>query len=101
MRDPSPSSSRAGDAGGAPLTTVHVTCSLLDTDTRAGQGQQAALHDPRRELSTRLLIEESERVSWAYRRRAVPRGGGLSVRAFRRARSVCAERSTTMILLVM
>ena len=85
---------RAGDAGGAPLTTVHVTCSLLDTSTPA-QVSGSKPHSMIRvgNSSARLLIES---VSWAIGDCVVPRGRrviGRIRRASRRARSVCAERS--------
>ena len=62
------------------MTTVHVTCSLLDTSTPA-QVRGSKPHSMIRvgNSSARLLIEESERVSWAIGDRVVPRGGGLSV----------------------
>ena len=65
-------------------------------DTRAGQGQQAALHDPRRELLSEVAHRGVRARQLGHRR---PRGPsrrrviGRIRRAFRRARSVCAERS--------
>lgn len=65
-------------------------------DTRAGQGQQAALHDPRRELLGEVAHRGVRARQLGHRR---PRGPsrrrviGRIRRASRRARSVCAERS--------
>lgn len=65
-------------------------------DTRAGQGQQAALHDPRRELLSEVAHRGVRARQLGHRR---PRGPsrrrviGRIRRASRRARSVCAERS--------